>query len=180
MSIALGELREWTSSLPYPQWGREDFHGITYRKLGLAGAGAHWADTWASLRRDWGPGPAWVAVIYADWVQARSPHPDEVLDVALSLEDCAGVLLDTYDKGRPSPVDRSWSPVFERVRESGRFVALAGGLDARAIAHLSPLGPDLFAVRGAACAEGDRRGTIDAARVAVLARAAGGSCPSVM
>ena len=50
-------------------------------------------------------------------------------------------------------------------------MALAGGLDAAAIARLAPLRPDLFAVRGAACRHGDRLAAVDPDRVALLVRA---------
>jgi len=86
----------------------------------------------------------------------------------------AGVLVDTWDKAVRSPLDASacWSAWVDRARRSGRFVALAGGLDLAAIARLAPLRPDLFAIRGAACFGSERRATVDARRVADLARAA--------
>jgi uncharacterized protein (UPF0264 family) len=169
VSVALGELVEWTEAAEV-RMPVGAFEGMAYRKLGLAGAGRSWPDDWARLRRAWGAGPAWVAVIYADWPPARAPRPEEVLDVALSLEVCAGVLIDTWEKGRPSPVDASWRPLVERIRGADRFVALAGGLDEACISRLAVLEPDLFAVRGAACGNGDREGTIEPARVARLRR----------
>jgi len=170
VSVALGELGDWRDDCPPCP---ADFAGLAFRKLGLAHAGPGWADDWARLRRSLGHGPPWVAVIYADGPAAGAPHPDDVLDVALAAPECAGVLVDTWDKSRPSPLDLSWAPRVRRAQAGGRFVALAGGLDEPAIARLAPLAPDLFAVRGAACGLGDRRGTIDPARVARLARAAG-------
>ncbi len=165
-----------------PEWGDAEapgpgrFAGISYRKLGLSGAGGDWSRAWADLRRRWGPGPPWVAVAYADWARAGSPHPDDVLAIALEADDCAGILVDTWDKRRPAPVDGSWERWFARARDGGRLTALAGGLDETAIARLAPLRPDLFAVRGAACVGGDRRAAIDAARVAALVRAIRRSC----
>ena len=169
VSVALGELFEWHAAPPCPA----DFAGLAYRKLGLARSGPDWAEGWARLRRSLGDGPPWVAVIYADWPSAGSPRPDDVLDVALDAPECAGVLVDTWDKSRPTPLDLSWAPLVRRARSAGRFVALAGGLDAPDFSRLAPLAPDLFAVRGAACGSGDRLGTIDPDRVARLARAAG-------
>lgn len=69
--------------------------------------------------------------------------------------------LDTMDSGEPY----HW---VSRAKAAGLFVALAGGLDAAAIARLSPLEPDLFAVRGAACEGGDRLRPVNAQRVAEL------------
>jgi uncharacterized protein (UPF0264 family) len=169
VSVALGELWEWTGAGLEPSV----FSNLAFRKLGLSGAGPDWVQRWSVLRRAWGPGPSWVAVVYADWPAARAPHPDAVLDAALAADDCAGVLIDTWDKARPSPVERSWASWLARARAGGRFIALAGGLGEADILRLAPLAPDLFAVRGAACRRGDRRAPIERERVARLVRAAG-------
>jgi uncharacterized protein (UPF0264 family) len=171
VSVALGELLEWQEqALIEPKW----FQGLAYRKVGLAGCGQlaveTWAEAWARLRRSWGKGPAWVAVIYADWDRANAPPPDDVISVAPSV-GCAGILVDTWDKTARSQarfLDEHW---LHRVQRLGLFLAVAGGLDAGAIARLMPLRPDLFAVRGAACVGGDRHAAIDALRVTDLARA---------
>lgn len=164
VSVALGELGEWDDiESPDPSvW-----LGISFRKIGLAGATSDWASTWDRLRRRLGEGPAWVGVAYADWERAKAPHPDEVIEVVLT-SDCAGLLIDTWDKSRASPVDRSWIGRIRRYQSAGRSFALAGGLDAGAIERLRPLRPELFAVRGAACDRG-RHGTIEAERVRRLA-----------
>jgi uncharacterized protein (UPF0264 family) len=169
VSVALGELREWDEQPP-PR--AESWVGITYRKLGLAGSGPEGTTAWAALRHAWGPGPRWVAVSYADWIEANAPSPDGVLDMAIAAPDCAGVLVDTWSKSRQSPIDLTWAPWVERARKASRFVALAGGLDEQAIVRLAPLNPHVFAVRGSACHRGLRTETIDPARVASLARVA--------
>jgi uncharacterized protein (UPF0264 family) len=169
VSVALGELREWDNQPP-PR--PESWAGITYRKLGLAGSGPEGTAAWTTLRLAWGPGPKWVAVAYADWIEANAPDPDRVLDMAIAAPDCAGVLVDTWSKSRPSLIDLTWAPWVGRARGAGRFVALAGGLDEGAIARLAPLNPQVFAVRGSACYRGLRNEAIDPARVAILARAA--------
>ncbi len=170
VSVALGELRDLD---PGETWPPDPFAGIAFRKVGLAGAGPGWSEDWAEARRVGPAGPRWVAVIYADWERAGAPGPDAVIDRAVAAEDCAGVLVDTWDKARPSPlgVSATWSDRIDRVRRSGRFVALAGGLDRDALARLAPLEPDLFAVRGAACVGSDRRAPVDPGRVAALVRA---------
>jgi (5-formylfuran-3-yl)methyl phosphate synthase len=174
VSVALGELRDWRGGERHPA-GPDPFAGLAYRKLGLAGAGGGpWEVGWANLRSAWGAGPAWIAVAYADWTRARSPEPDAVLDAALRADDCAGILIDTWDKSAPSTIaaDSTWQRWFARARQRRRpfVITLAGGLDVASIARLAPLRPDYFGVRGAACATGDRRGTIDRGRVARLAR----------
>lgn len=167
VSVALGDLGDWRGR-PAPD--RSHFDGLAFRKIGLAGAGRGWVEEWRDLREAWGDGPPWVAVIYADWTLAGSPRPDAVIEAAAEAS-CAGVLIDTWGKGRPCPIDATWLGRVREIRERVGLVAMAGGLDEPAIARLGPLGPDLFAVRGAACAGGDRRGAIDADRVAALARA---------
>jgi uncharacterized protein (UPF0264 family) len=172
VSVALGELADWIRpAAERPLIGPDRFAGLAYRKLGLAHAGPDWERAWTELRRAWGTGPPWIAVVYADWTRAEAPHPDAVREAALAAEDCAGILIDTWDKSRPSPlaVDRTWRHWFARARR-GRplLIALAGGLDGAAILKLAPLGPDLFAVRGAACTGGNRQGLIDRDRVAGL------------
>jgi (5-formylfuran-3-yl)methyl phosphate synthase len=167
VSVALGELRDWSG-------GGGPLDGISFRKIGLAGAGPDWRSRWAEVRRLEGGDARWVAVAYADWRVAGAPDPDAVLDAALGADDCSGVLVDTWDKSSISPLDATprWAEWVALARRSGRFVALAGGLDLEAIARLAPLEPDLFAVRGAACDRSDRRGQIRADRVAKLVRAA--------
>ncbi|WP_435021438.1 (5-formylfuran-3-yl)methyl phosphate synthase [Tundrisphaera sp. TA3] len=170
VSMALGELGEW-------RLDRAHGEGIAFRKLGLAGSGPDWEAAWAEIRGSDPDGPRWVAVAYSDWEIARSPRPDRILEAALDAPEVVGVLVDTWDKSRPGSLDASpgWIAWAERARSGGRFVALAGRLDLAAIARLAPLQPDLFAVRGAACVGGDRRGVVDARRVAELARAVGGT-----
>ncbi len=165
VSVALGELADWDGP---PEF---DGLGLAYRKLGLAHAGRDWARRWARIRES-SPGPPWVAVAYADWWVADAPPPDAVLDEALAVPDCVGVLVDTWDKSRPGGLDLSWRAFVERAQSAGRLVALAGRLDLEAIRQLAPLRPDLFAVRGAACLGGDRMGVIDRGRVEELAKAA--------
>jgi (5-formylfuran-3-yl)methyl phosphate synthase len=175
VSVALGELGDWARGERRPA-GHEPFAGLAYRKLGLAGSGpSQWQAEWADLRLAWGAGPAWIAVVYADWTRARAPDPDAILEVALQADDCAGILIDTWDKSGPGPLsaDAIWHRWFARARQGRRpfLITLAGGLDATSIARLAPLRPDFFAVRGAACSAGDRRATIDRGRVARLVRA---------
>jgi len=175
VSVALGELRDFDAI-------ESDLAGIAYCKLGLAGAGAGWEDDWAEARRSVAqscPGdhpadrPRWVAVAYADWAAAGSPRPDRIIDAAGRAPDCAGVLFDTWDKSRPSPLEAAgdWADWVAHAHGAGRFVALAGGLDLAAIARLSPLRPEYYAVRGAACVGSDRLARVDVGRVAELSRA---------
>ncbi len=167
VSIALGELPEWSGrARPHARWTS----GVAYRKIGLAGAGLSWSHDWSRLRDDWDAETAWVAVAYSDWVRAKAPHPDDVLDTALAMRDCPAILVDTWDKSTRTRIDGTWLRWFSRARQGGLKTALAGGLDEAAIDRLSALRPDWFAVRGAACRQGDRHGLVDADLVARLVR----------
>jgi (5-formylfuran-3-yl)methyl phosphate synthase len=174
LSVALGELNEWLGSTR-PQIPANAWDGIDFCKLGLAGAPTGWSKLWTDrggeLRLNTTPFPDWVAVVYLDWEAAGAPHPDAIIDAAAEMPECRAVLFDTWRKISGARLDQSWKPRVERVRGAGRLVALAGSLDAAAIARLRVWQPDIFAVRGAACAEGDRLGSIDAFRVACLAEA---------
>jgi (5-formylfuran-3-yl)methyl phosphate synthase len=166
VSVALGELADWTA-------GPVDYEGISFRKLGLADAGIDWRARWAEVRRLEPGQTRWVAVAYADWRLAGSPDPFAVLEAAIGADDCSGILIDTWDKTKPTPLAPTveWGDWVAQARQGGRFVALAGGLDRAEIARLSPLRPDLFAVRGAACQNRDRSGLVRADQVAGLVRA---------
>src|SRR5262249_20212626 len=109
VSVALGELHEWRPGAARPPTAAE-VAGVAYRQPGRAGAGPGWERDWADLRQEWGPGPAWIAVVYADWTRAEAPHPDGVRSAAMAADDCAGILIDTWDKSRPSPLaaDATW------------------------------------------------------------------------
>lgn len=175
VSVAVGELNEWF--LPgAPDFGRWAADLGEYIKLGLSHVQPGWRQQWRTLRdqvsgsRMGSSSPAWVAVVYADWQKARAPQPGEVVDEALVARTCHGVLIDTWDKESPSPLDESWKELIDRVKER-RFIALAGRIDIETIERLAPLEPDIIAVRGAACAGGDRLGCVDADRVARLAEA---------
>jgi uncharacterized protein (UPF0264 family) len=175
VSIALGELNEWLNPEPR-RISPSAMAGIEYCKLGLAGAPTDWVECWARVRRELRNSaqsiPDWVAVVYLDWQAAAAPHPDAIIATALGLTECRVVLFDTWSKSAGSRLDASWKPRVERVQKSGRKVALAGSLDLAAIERLGAWQPDILAVRGAACANGDRLGAIQKGRVASLVQAA--------
>jgi uncharacterized protein (UPF0264 family) len=174
VSVALGELNEWSNlqpgAIPASAWA-----GIAFRKLGLSAASPDWRERWRDLRQELSSlspaGPGWIAVIYSDWQRARSPDPSSVIDTAIEIDDCQGLLIDTWDKSHGTNIDRTWERPIQRIRKAGRLLALAGALDVDAIVRLRALKPDIFAVRGAACQRGDRLAPIDPDRVAILARA---------
>jgi uncharacterized protein (UPF0264 family) len=174
VSVALGELAEW-SGVNRAQFPASAWSGISFCKLGLSHAPLDWRDRWRDLRRELrglaGPNLAWVAVVYTDWESAGAPDPEAVIGALTDVHECRGVLFDTWDKASATRVDSTWSQRLSRIRDSGRLVALAGGIDLAAIGRLASLDFDIIAVRGAACADGNRCAMIDARRVAALAQA---------
>ncbi len=171
VSVALGELPDWLAPhCPIPPLRAWD--GISFRKLGLAGTDVNWQTAWRAVRSrlDDNNGPAWIAVIYADWHDAGAPDPESILNQAIGTDCIVGVLVDTWDKTRPIELDERWVLRADRVRQAGKLVAMAGGLDGRSIATLVRIAPDIVAVRGAACVGGNRRSAIDRSRVADLSQ----------
>lgn len=167
MSQALGELADWDDRPAQESW----VEGVSLLKLGLAGAGPDWPARWRAIVDAQAGSADWVAVIYADWALAHAPGPSAIVQEAGRF-GCRGVLIDTWSKSLPSPVAPSgpWVDIVREARSLGLFVALAGGLDCRAILRLESLQPDIFAVRGAACEHGNRLGPIVGKRVESLAR----------
>ncbi|WP_158633668.1 (5-formylfuran-3-yl)methyl phosphate synthase [Tautonia sociabilis] len=175
VTVALGELSDWLGQDPPPA---SAFEGIAARKVGLAGmSGREWPRLWEEVRRAFGPGPPWVAVAYLDHDRAGSPPPAQIRDLASTLPGCVGLLLDTWEKAAPAArlgLPPGW---FSPIRDSGRFVALAGGIRPEQVPALAAIGPDVVAVRGAACAGGDRLGSVSPDRVQELADAVASIAP---
>jgi uncharacterized protein (UPF0264 family) len=184
VTAALGELRETVR-----WWPQAD--GLAFLKWGLARTGR---ENWRLMLNDaacWldrcQPGAGMVITAYADWQAADAPPPEEVCafarrpgsDFPWAARSTGAFLLDTFTKApgpdgrRPTLLD--FLPVRKAVllcklcRAVGVRVALAGSLGAAEIERLLPAAPDWFAVRGAACAGGDRGGRIDEGRVRGLA-----------
>ena len=84
------------------------------------------------------------------------------------------MLFDTFDKSASSLCDlldrRILLDLLRTLRESGKYIAVAGKLNQDEIAALPLQLIDMVAVRGAAC-EGDRHSTVRAEKVAALRRA---------
>ncbi|MGC8642264.1 MAG: (5-formylfuran-3-yl)methyl phosphate synthase [Isosphaeraceae bacterium] len=174
LSVALGELNEWLETgQAHPPAGA--WEGLSYRKMGLAGAGLGWCQAWRELRSRLGRGkdPPWIAVAYADWKAAAAPDPNAILATVSDSPEIVGILIDTWAKTEPFRPDAAWIAWARRVHQTGLMLAVAGGLNRQSIPALAPLAPDVVAVRGAACFGGARLAAIDPKRVAELTRAVG-------
>jgi uncharacterized protein (UPF0264 family) len=158
VSAALGEWLVWADQ-PVPA-------GLAYAKWGLAEL--HDLHAWAvGLIRKSSCAQHPVLVAYADFRRAKIPDPEWLAGAAVRLRFPA-FLLDTATKDGSTLLDWIGPATLARMRfvlaDAGVKVALAGSLDETAVRTLAPLGPDWFAVRGAACV-GGRNGTVCADRI---------------
>ncbi len=170
-SAALGDLADWM--------GRRSLailpSRLQYAKLGFAGSvgDTGWPRAWREVREGFesatGRPLQWIAVAYADWEQARAPHPLAVIEAAREA-DCAGVLFDTFAKDGLSLLDcLSADQLVEysaAVRNLGMTLALAGSVAKELLPKLVPFAPDIVGIRTAACHDGDRNGLVSARAVA--------------
>ncbi len=168
VSVAVGELTEDHAAIA-------GLEGVAFAKIGLAGCGNRpdWRVRWRSIIRTWPSSVAPVAVAYADWRAANAPPPEEVLAAALE-EGCPALLVDTWDKSSGTLFDQ-WEKgevvgFCGRVRAAGLAVVLAGALDGESLLVAIGCGPNLVAVRGAACA-GGRFGAITVSKMCAVRNA---------
>jgi hypothetical protein len=184
VTVALGELTDFAAggliSLAKPL-----VSGVSLFKIGLAGCGSDriWQKRWSDVigevtsSRGIENSPRPVAVAYADWTVAASAEPIVVLQAAIEL-GCPALLIDTWRKNGNTLFD-CWESgalkkFVEEVRRHSMRIVLAGSLRGDEIAWAASLGPDLVAVRGAACSAG-RNSTVCGERVRELKRILG-SC----
>lgn len=168
VSAALGELAETPepfANLP-----------LAFAKWGLAGLRTDWRAVLEPARQRFHasmPRCRLIIAVYADWQRARAPSLEEI-GSWVCTQPAVGLLLDTWSKDGSSLLDWVTLPILQHLakdcRAAGTPLALAGSLDGRRIAQLRELDPDWFAVRGAACRDGNRGAAIDPAAVAELAQ----------
>lgn len=176
VSVALGEAIEAESRHGTTELRLSGGGGIEFVKLGTAGlgGGVDWRLPFERARQLWesriespadAPSPRWVAVAYADWQAANSPHPSEVTRGAAEC-GCSGLLIDTFGKSAGGLFQRLRVDELESLagaaRQSGLWFALAGRLGLADIALLHAIAPDVVGIRTAACHLGRREGRIDA------------------
>jgi uncharacterized protein (UPF0264 family) len=187
-SIALGELREWlppAGSLPVESLATTlNKWSVSFAKLGLAGVcrgqtnDDRWMKDWLSVRSCWPQVPHWVAVAYVDSERAGAPAVQQVAEAAIASQ-CSVLLLDTWRKDSSTLTD--WLPISQLrelrilTRRAGLQLALAGRVGPEHIEVLQTCEPDILAVRGSVCTNGDRQQTICERRVRELAALLGTS-----
>jgi len=162
ISVALGELHEF-ATMRIPE-------GVQYAKIGLANAPPDWRGRLVeAFQATHVKYP--IATAYADYPRVAAPAVDQVLDWALQNR-AAGLLIDTAVKdGRilfDWLTDEQLSQIVRRAHRGGLLVAVAGSLRIEAMPRCCQVGPDLIAVRGAACRQSDRSDRVSLARVREL------------
>jgi (5-formylfuran-3-yl)methyl phosphate synthase len=151
--------------------------GATFVKVGLWGVSTEpEAVTLLRAVRDavaGVPGTVIVAAAYADARRvARAPLAPELLPRVARAAGVGVCLLDTAVKDGRGLLD--WlSPdeltsLVADAHEAGLQVALAGALRAEDLAVARATGADIAGVRSAACGDGRRSGSVEAARVRAL------------
>jgi len=179
VSAALGELLDWPDS---PSRSLLEIEGISVVKLGLAGCKDRddWQSLWqaaAALVCEFGK--TLVAVAYADWHQAQSPPPKEVIAYT-QANQCRFFLIDTFDKQNGTVFDHLSTLELQEILALAKSASIqsviAGSLAQNTLAELPSEGIDLVAVRGAVCA-GERTETICQVQVAEFCKAVANRWP---
>ena len=128
------------------------------------------------------PGAVLVAAAYADARRmAHAPLAPELLPRVARAAEVGVCLLDTAVKDGRGLLD--WlSPdelmsLVTDAHDAGQQVALAGALRAEDLAVVRATGADIVGVRSAACGDGRRSGSLEAARVRALRAACAATPP---
>jgi uncharacterized protein (UPF0264 family) len=172
VSAALGELS------PHPL----KVAGVQYVKWGLAGWGG--SSAWQTLLHDLTlrqVGSTVVPVAYADWCLASAPSVEEVCSFV--CRSGTTLLIDTFGKASGATLldyltSREIAELCNMCRARGCKIALAGSLTLAHLGALKTVGADWFAVRGAACSQGQRGAPLSAIRIRELAEAIASGKPN--
>lgn len=168
LSLALGELKEWQCGDLVLLRCAIEKAAPQFLKLGLAETCAvpgsvAWVADWLQVRTTIPGTHEWVAVAYADGEQAGAPDVDWVLQTAIE-SGCRVLLIDTHDKNGRSLLHHispnSLQAVRRKTLKHGLKLALAGSVATSNLPQLLRFQPDIIAVRGAVCAQGDRTATV--------------------
>ncbi len=168
LSLALGELTEWRDANKTSLCHAIATAQPHFLKLGLSGVGspqnsASWISEWQGVRHAISGSHTWVAVAYADHENADSPAAENVLQAAIETK-CGILLIDTYVKNGTSILDHMTLDQLLAIRQvnssHGLKLALAGRVTLSNLNLLLSIQPDIIAVRGAVCDQGDRTGSV--------------------
>lgn len=175
VSAALGEVVDWhdlrngdlnlsASKMPTVS-GQTLPQCCDLLKLGCSGLRSRsnwrqdWNDTRTAISNTLPAKPGWVAVAYADSEMAEAPCVADIAQAAVQ-DNCRGLLIDTFTKSERWLLDWMTTDelcsIADLVHSRGLFLALAGSLTAANLSRLRSVPADVFAIRGAACVQGQR------------------------
>ncbi len=152
---------------------------LNFVKCGLSGLttenqATEWKASWAHFRHRYVGSVddmSWVAVSYADWQRSNSPSPMDVLAEGSAI-GLPILLVDTFMKDDTTLLDWISAPQLtvlrKATRAAGMKLALAGRINDTMLPSVCRYAPDIVAIRGAACEQGDRTSTVTARRVEVF------------
>lgn len=165
VSMACGELSQLAEA-DAGNWNMP----VRYAKIGMSEYGnrTSWRADWSNWCQSLSVGTQPIAVAYADAALANSRSPLEIISLAPHV-GCIGVLIDTFSKQKSRSLldccsDAEVITMIQTAHENSLFVAVAGSLDFKSIPKVLDWGPDIIAVRGAACVK-NRLGRIDSRKV---------------
>ncbi len=165
VSTAMGELATQPPT-PLPP-------GIDYAKVGLAHAPHDWPHQLTQYQAAIAPTPL-IPVAYADAAPVAAPPPHAVLQWA-HQHHAPALLIDTAIKTHHNLLDwlntQDLARLIRQAHDTGLMIALAGSLTGHALYRVAQLGPDIIAVRTAACENQDRLQSVTQARVRTLVNA---------
>lgn len=175
LSIALGEVTDWSVMAQIPPLPDR----ITFAKLGLSQCRDrdNWKADWLRVRTEFEQRSAstlnWVAVAYADSIEAASPAIDSVLEAGIET-CCAGLLIDTWSKSGITLLDQldveRMAAIAARCHSAGLFLALAGRIQRNSLPQLARIPANVLAIRSAACRGAERTSELDSGCVSEFRR----------
>lgn len=176
VSAALGEVAKITTSTSPIVWPETSLNLVKCGLSGLLSNANQWQESWQTFRHSNAVCHLrqWVAVSYADYERANAPAPLDVFEEGFRI-GCPVMLVDTFVKDGTGLFD--WMSPLElkelrKVTQArGMKLALAGQISGAQIPQVLAADPDIIAVRGAVCADGDRGATVTADRVHQLVTA---------
>jgi uncharacterized protein (UPF0264 family) len=170
VSAALGEVAETPATASPIVLPETPLNLVKCGLSGLLPDKNHWHETWRRFRQNhpvshWSQ---WVAVSYADYERANAPAPLDVFKEGQRV-GCPVMLVDTFVKDGTSLFDCLSPAELNELRSvtqaSDMKLALAGQITAKQLTQVLTADPDIIAVRGAVCEDGDRGATVTADRV---------------
>lgn len=178
LSLAMGELRDWTGDLNRRQCEvlslvRGFQAGIQFLKFGLSECtNAQFIERWGRLANHLADlRHLAIPAIYADVESALGPEPEAIVGTGSGI-GIRGILIDTFTKdgtGLLGCLDPQRLRLLRRAtREQSLFLALAGQIERRRLPDVMDLEPDVIGVRGAVCEAGDRTAVLSQSLVASL------------